>query len=82
MAYSVATDAVRAYDSPMATVLWTYINTAHLTTPAKLAVRANGNILVVDSGFNHIVELDPNGVFVRIIGGAVLSSPVSILVVP
>lgn len=82
VAYSGATDAVRAYNSTMTTVEWTYTNTAHLTTPGKLAKRSNGNILVTDTGFNHIVELDPNGVFVQIIGGAVLSTPSNIVVVP
>ena len=82
VAFTGATDAVRAFDPTMTTVLWTYLNTANLTTPGKLSIRANGNILVVDSGFNHIVEMDSNGVFVRVIGGAVLSAPGSILVVP
>lgn len=82
VAFSGGTDAVRAFNSTMTTVLWTYVNTANLTTPGKLSIRANGNILVTDSGFNHIVELDSNGLFVQVIGGAVLSAPGSILVVP
>ncbi len=82
VAYSGGTDAVRAYNSTLTTVLWTYNNAAHLTTPGKLSKRANGNILVTDTGFNHIVELDPNGVFVRVIGGSVLATPSNIVVIP
>lgn len=82
VAFSGGTDAVRAFNPTMTTVLWTYVNTANLTTPGKLSIRPNGNILVADSGFNHIVELDSLGNFVRVIGGAVLSAPGSILVVP
>lgn len=82
VSYSGATDAVRAYNSTLGAVLWTYTNTAHLTTPGKLSKRSNGNILITDTGFNHIVELDPNGVFVQIIGGSVLSTPSNIVVIP
>lgn len=82
VAYSGATDAIRAYDSTLTTVLWTYRNTTHLTSPGKLSKRTNGNILVTDTGFNHIVEIDPNGVFVQVIGGSVLSVPSNIVVIP
>lgn len=82
VAYSGATDAVRVYNTAMSSVVWTFTDTNVLTTPGKLAIRSNGNILVTDTGFNHIVEISPAGALVRVIGGAVLSTPNNILVVP
>jgi hypothetical protein len=82
VAYSGATDAVRAYTSNLSTPVWTFADANVLTTPGKLAVRANGNILITDTGFNHIVELNSTGGLVRVIGGTVLAGPNNILVVP
>lgn len=82
VAYSGATDAVRMYNSSLSTVLWTFTDTNVLTTPGKLAMKSNGNILVTDTGLNHIVEIDPNGALVRVIGGAVLSTPNNLIVIP
>lgn len=44
VAYSGATDAVRVYNSAMTAPVWTFIDTNVLTTPGKIAIRANGNI--------------------------------------
>lgn len=82
VAYSGATDAVRVYNSTLTTIAWTFTDTNVLTTPGKIAVRSNGNILVTDTGFNHIVEISSDGALVRVIGGAVLATPNNILVVP
>jgi hypothetical protein len=82
VAYSGTTDSVRAYDATLTSVIWTFSNTAYLSTPGKIAFRANGNILVSDTALHHIVEIDPNGNFVRILGGTVLATPRDILVVP
>ena len=83
VAYSGATDYVRVYSSAaMTTVVWDFINQNVLTSPGKLAVRENGNILVTDTGLNQIVEISSAGAFVQVIGGSVLSVPNSILVVP
>lgn len=82
VAYSGATDAVRVYNSTMATIAWTFTDTNVLTTPGKIAIRANGNILITDTGFNHIVEISSTGALVQVIGGTVLSIPNNIVVVP
>lgn len=82
VSYSGTNDAVRAYSSNLSTVLWTFTDTNVLSTPAKLAIRANGNVLITDTGYDHIVELDSNGAFVRTIGGSVLSDPNNIVVIP
>lgn len=81
--YSGATDYVRVYtDTSMTTVDWSFSDTNVLTTPGKASVRPNGNILVTDTAFNHIVEITANGAFLRTIGGAGLATPLNILVVP
>lgn len=83
VSYSGGTDAVRVYtDSTMSTVDWTFTDTNVLTTPGNVAVRPNGNILVLDTAFNHIVEISSSGALVGVIGGSVLATPNRILVVP
>lgn len=82
VSYSGTTDAVRAYNSNLSSVVWTFTDTNVLSTPAKLAIQANGNVLITDTGYDHIVELDSNGGFVRTIGGSVLSDPNNIVVIP
>jgi WD40 repeat protein len=82
VAYSGGTDAVRMYDASLSTVIWTYTNTTVFSNPGKLAMKANGNILVTDLTFHHIIELDPNGAQVDILGGVALSTPSDIVVVP
>jgi hypothetical protein len=81
VAYSGGTDAVRAYNSTLSTVLWTFTDTNVLTTPGKLAVKPNGNVLITDTAFNHIVELTSSGALIRTIGGSVLATPNNIIVV-
>lgn len=81
VAYSGATDYVRAYNSTLTTVLWTFSDTNVLTTPGKLAITPSGSILITDTGFNHIVEISDQGSFVRTLGGAVLATPNNIVVV-
>lgn len=81
VAYSGATDAIRSYSSTLATINWTFTDTNVLTTPGKIALRPNGNILVTDTGFNHIVEIDTNGALVQVIGGTVLNNPAHIAVI-
>lgn len=81
VAYSGATDAVRAYNSTLTTVLWTFTDTNVLTTPGKMSLRPNGNILVTDTAFAHIVEIDTNGSLVQVLGGTVLNNPAHITVV-
>ena len=75
-------DYVRAYSSNLGTVLWDYNDITILASPGRMAVRANGNVLITDTVFNHIVELTSAGSFLRIIGGAHLATPGSLLVVP
>lgn len=82
VSYSGTTDAVRTYNSTLSSVVWSYTDTNVLSTPGKLAIRSNGNVLITDTGYDHLVELDVNGVFVRTIGGSVLSDPNNIVVIP
>lgn len=81
VAYSGATDAVRAYNSTLTTVLWTFTDTNVFTTPGRMSLRPNGNILVTDTAFHHIVEIDTNGALVQVLGGTVLNNPAHITVV-
>lgn len=77
-----ATPAVRAYNSTMTTTLWTYQDTNTLTAgqTSKITIRANGNLLIADRGYDHLVELTKDGAFVRTIGGVGLSDPLNIAV--
>ncbi len=81
-AFNGASDGVRQYSSDLSTVDWNFINTTVLSTSTKVAIRANGNILVPDSAFNHIVEIDSNGLLVGTFANSILATPGSIVVVP
>lgn len=82
VAYTGATDAVRAYNSTLTTVQWTFSDQNILSTPGKLALAANGNIYITDTLLDHIVEISSSGGYVQLLGGSVLSTPTSITVVP
>ena len=59
-----------------------YIDAGQLATPKTLSLSLNGNLLVVDSGFNQIVEITTDGLFVRTLGGSVLGAPNAAFSVP
>lgn len=80
-AFSGANDGVRKFSSDLATVIWTFAD-SRLTTPGKLAVRSNGNVLVLDTAFNYIVEINFDGTFKRTLASSLLTSPLAIMVVP
>lgn len=83
VAYSGTPDTVRVYTTAaMTAVAWDFVDQNVLTTPGKLALRANGNILVTDTGLDQIVEISSTGTLVQVIGGSVLSTPNAMLVVP
>ncbi len=77
------TDTVKVYDPTLGSVLSSYSDTGILIAPRGMDQTADGNLLVLDSSYHQIYEIDPvDGSFVRIIGGATLSTPAQILVVP
>jgi len=53
-----------------------------LRSPRGVEEKENGNILVLDSYFHHIVELDSDLELVRVFGDTVLNSPAQIIEVP
>lgn len=80
-AFSGTYDGVRKFSSNLSTVVWTFVD-SHLTTPGKLAVRSNGNVLVLDTAFNYIVEINSDGTFKRTLASSLLTNPLAIIVVP
>lgn len=80
-AFSGTYDGVRKFSSDLSTVVWTFADT-HLTTPGKIAVRANGNVLALDTAFNYIVEINSDGTFKRTLASSLISTPLAIMVVP
>jgi hypothetical protein len=82
VAWSGTTDTVSIYSSDLSTQVASFSNSSLLSSPEGLAQRANGNLLIVDSGLHHIIELTSNGVFQTVLGGSVLSTPRQLAVVP
>jgi len=86
--FSGTTDTLRKLDPVTLATTWSYSNLTHLSTPTGLAVRANGNVLALDSVFNHVVEISAAGTLVGILEGSdvdiddMLSSPQFIYVIP
>ncbi len=60
-AWSGTTDTIRKYSSNLGAVTWSYSSLSVLSTPSGIAVRANGNVLALDSVFNHVVEISFDG---------------------
>ncbi|WP_413289098.1 hypothetical protein [Bdellovibrio sp. HCB337] len=61
VAWSGTTDTVRKYSSSLAATTWSYSSLTILSTPSGIAVRANGNVLAMDSVLNHVVEIAFDG---------------------
>lgn len=86
--FSGTTDTLRKLDPVTLATTWSYSNLTILSTPTGLGVRSNGNILALDSVFNHVVEVSAAGTLVGILEGNdvdiddMLSSPQFIYVIP
>lgn len=61
VSWSGTTDTIKKYSSDLNTTIWSYSNTSVLANPTGVAARANGNILVLDSVLNHVVEIRFDG---------------------
>lgn len=57
VAWSGTTDTVRVYNAALSSTIGSYSDLGRLAAPTGITERANGNILILDSVFNHIVEL-------------------------
>lgn len=81
--WSGTTDTVAIYDSLLGSTSATYNDTAYVPSPRGLAQLANGNIIVSDASYHHLVEIDPDtGDFVGIFSGYSLSTPNQLYVIP
>lgn len=81
-AWSGTTDTVSIYNSTLSASLFTYSNTSVLGTPGGIGQKTNGNILIVDRVFHHVVEITNQGVYVATIGAGFLNTPEHVTVVP
>lgn len=61
VAWSGTTDTIRKYSADLGTSTWSYSSLSVLSTPSGVAVRANGNVLALDSVLNHVVEITFDG---------------------
>lgn len=82
MAFNGTTDTIRTVSGAMTGITTLYSDLGVLAAPRTLSQTLNGNILVVDSVFNHIVEITTAGVFVRTLGGTILGTPNAVFSVP
>lgn len=81
-AWSGTTDSVVFYSGDLVSAVATYSDISKLATPGGIGERANGNVLVVDRAFHHVVEISGAGAFVRTFGNGYLNVPENILVIP
>lgn len=82
MAFSGTTDTIRTVSAAMTGIATLYSDIAVLASPRTLTQSLNGNILVVDSVYNQIVEITTTGIFVRTLGGSILGAPNAVFSVP
>ena len=57
-------------------------NTGQLKSPSGVAVDAAGDVYVADTGDNQVVELSPNGVFIRALTTSGLTGPQALMHAP
>ena len=76
------TDTVQILSSDLSTVNSSFSNTAVLPSPYGIAQDNDGNLLVTDITYHHIVVLDSSGTLVNVKGNSVLSYPRDLFVVP
>lgn len=82
MAFSGTTDTIRTVSAAMAGITTIFSDLAVLAAPRTMTLNLSGNILVVDSAFNQIVEITSSGSFVRTLGGGLLGTPNAVFSVP
>lgn len=82
MAFSGTTDTIRTVSAAMTGIATIFSDLAVLAAPRTLSQTLNGNILVVDSGYNQIVEITSTGTFVRTLGGSIIGTPNAVFSVP
>ncbi len=82
MAFSGTTDTIRTVSAAMTGIATVYSDLAVLASPRTLTQALNGNILVVDSVYNQIVEITTSGIFVRTLGGSIIGTPNAVFSVP
>ncbi|MFN7729218.1 MAG: hypothetical protein ACK5P7_08685 [Bdellovibrio sp.] len=86
--FSGTTDTVRKYPTNLASPTWSFSDLGILSTPSGMAVRADGRVLVLDTGFNHVVEISANGSTGAVMQGGLvdiddlLNNPQFIYVIP
>lgn len=82
--FSGTTDTVRKLGAADLSTTWSYSNLSILSTPSGMGVRANGNVIVLDSVLNHAVEISSDGTLVGVLNSMtpLLSTPQFIYVVP
>ena len=82
-AWSGSTDTVSIYNSSLSTSLTTYSDTTIAPSPRGVAQLANGNIIVADATYHHIIEVSSSdGSFVGTFSSYGLSSPNQLYVIP
>lgn len=84
VAFSGTTDTIRSVGSGMtqASIGTIYSDLGLLASPRWITQTLNGNLLTVDSVFNHIVEITPTGTYVRTLGASILGTPNAVFSVP
>ena len=82
ISYNGVADQIRIATPTLTSSAQIYIDPSVMGSPRTLTTTLNGNILTVDSIFNHIVEIKIDGAFVRTLGGSLLGTPNAVFSVP
>lgn len=82
-AWAGTTDTVSFYDSGLNDAGFTFRDSSILPNPRGVTQLANGNIVVADATYHHLVEIDStSGEFVGILASSGLSTPNQVIVIP
>lgn len=76
-------DRIEIYAADLTgSALMSYSDNTNIANPTGLAQRANGNLIVSDTTFHHLIEISLSGQLVGILSDSVTQSPIQILVIP
>lgn len=76
------TDTIALYSSDLSTEVMAFADSSYLNAPRGVTVKADGNILAADAGYEWIVEVTPAGEFVRTLGSGLIADPYQVIEIP
>lgn len=80
--WSGTTDTVQILSPDLSTVLATYSDISKMPLPSSIAELQNGNLVISDLTYNHLIEITKTGQFVQFLASPYMNQTQTVFVVP